>query len=131
MKKICLLFILSTIVSLTLTAQKKPWRITHFSLGADIGFPLGNDSDFYKAIIGGSFEAEFPVTKKLSITAHTAFQSYTWNNKITNRSGSSKVISLMGGTRYYIRNFYLSAQVGSIYARGYGLFKGLVYSPGI
>ena len=111
-----------------------------FSVGAEVGLPMGNFSDIAKAGFGGSVRYEATINDKLNWSASAGYLSFTGKDftvlNVTIPFGNSSIIPLVGGIKYYFseasNGFYGAADLGlnfiSYYTYSYNSGNGGGYN---
>ena len=125
MKKIIFVLSFLAITTAYVSAQ------THFSLSFDAGKPFGVSAKAYSVILGGTIQAEHPVSTDLSITGRTGFHAYIYDKSYTGTNGSFKIIPLLAGIRYYFEQMYLSGELGAGFSASSGGKTAFMYTPGV
>jgi hypothetical protein len=126
MKKLILAFMAITLTMATVKAQKST-----ISLGVDAGVPVGLiSSNVFSFVIGGSLQADFPVSTNLALTVSGGYQA--WLAKSGNGGGSIDYIPLLAGIKYHFSpKVYGSGQLGASVAATSGAGTPFTYAPGI
>ena len=117
--------------------DQKVKKSIRFSIGADIGVPTGYLADHSSLAVGGSLQAEYPLTKVLTITANAGYLDF-----IAKRGGKNlPFIPVLGGLKYDLTPmFYVSGQAGISFYGGRDKNDGngggsgekyLTYVPGL
>jgi hypothetical protein len=93
-----------------------------FSLGAEVGLPMGNFGDIAGAGFGGSLRYEANISDKLNWSASAGYLSfsgktYTYpGTNVTIPFGNFSIIPITGGVKYYFsevnNGFYGAADLG-------------------
>ena len=77
-----------------------------FSLGAELGLPMGNFSDIANAGFGASVRYEASINGKLNWTGAIGYLSFSGKNftsgNVTIPFGNSTIVPLTGGIKYYL-----------------------------
>lgn len=122
MKKTLFLVFIGLIFSFQVNAQKGTHSV---GIGPSFGIPVSNKnfSYYYKNGIGGSFQANFGLTKLGSITANISFLSIAAKNlPVTNKSSLTLI---KGGyrTNFSDSHFFIGADAGlAKYLKGSNYF---------
>lgn len=92
-----------------------------FSAGLELGLPLGDFGDLAKMGFGASVRYDKEIQDKLSWTATGGFLSYSNKDQGgTSISGSTTMIPIMGGVKYYFNEsnngLYAGADLGLVFA---------------
>ena len=90
-----------------------------FSLGAELGLPMGNFSDIANAGFGASVRYEASINDKLNWTGAIGYLSFSGkiftSGNVTIPFGNSTIVPLTGGIKYYFSEastgFYGSADL--------------------
>lgn len=138
MKKLFLVIIIA-LLSFSGNAQKHKSKsvvntaATTFSLGAEIGIPIGQYPKGYNNpfsyLLGGTIQLENHVDSDLGITLSSGYLNY----KAKNISGFTVgFIPLMAGLKYYFSpSVYGHGQLGAAFGTQSGQGTSFAYSPGI
>lgn len=131
MKKSLIAVAMMAITLTSVQAQEKTvaQNTTKFSFGVDGGIPVGIQSSAYNAILGASFEAEYPASAELGITGNVGFQAWFMDKKLFPNGESYKIIPLLVGIRYYFQQLYLSGQLGASFSTSSGGKTSFIYLP--
>ena len=71
-----------------------------FSVGPEIGFPVGNNTVEYSLVFGGSAQAEYDFTPEFGVTLNAGYLSYSFKN--VRGKGDQGFVPLLAGLRYFI-----------------------------
>ena len=85
-----------------------------YSIGADAGLPITNLSDNYKWSLGGSIQADIPISKEdLYLTINTGYNNIFANNDATKAIPDIHLIPVKAGLKYFATaNFYVQGEAG-------------------
>ena len=91
-----------------------------FSIGGELGLPMGNFSDIAGPGFGGSLRYEANISDKLNWTGSVGYLSFGGktftSGNVSIPFGSSSIVPLVGGIKYYFseanNGFYGSADLG-------------------
>ena len=145
MRKLSILILMSTAVLATQaqrkSSEKEASSGTTFSVGVEAGIPTGLIHLASSLVIGGSLQAEKHIGSDFAISLNAGYRSYQLKKftesdgnggTITTGGGSSNIIPVLAGVRYYFKpNFYGHAQLGAGFATESGGGTHFAYSPGI
>jgi hypothetical protein len=110
MKKIILL------VSFVVFAFGTAFSQGRFSVGPELGIPIGTLSDVSGIGIGGSVRYEAPIQDKLNWTGTVGFLSFAGKSFFGVSLPSTTLIPIQGGVKYYFtesfNGFYASGELG-------------------
>lgn len=143
MKKALLFLISFTSISLAINAQTESSKSAlpiSFSLGAEVGFPVGNNVAEYSAIFGGTAQAEFKFANKLGVTGRIGYLNYSYKTVFS--KGNLGFVPVLAGLKYYISpRAFIFLQAGAAFGltsitdaqNAIYLNKGtfFAYSPGV
>lgn len=130
MKKLILPFIiLASAVSLHAQEIRKAPQKTSYSIGIDVATPIGLlSTNLFSVVIGGSLQAEFPVSKSLSLTATSGYELWKAQKNLVTLS----FIPILGGAKYYFSpKVYSSGQLGVSIGTDKNGGNPFTYVPGI
>jgi len=104
-----------------------------FSIGAEGAIPVGDASDIYNAVIGGSIKCDFPLNASTFITLDAGYNSFMIKSDLKDALGqsSSGFIPVKAGIKYYSAGgFFLEGQVGSVFSTQNGGGNSFAWSAG-
>lgn len=106
------------------------------SVGAEGALPIGDSKDVYSAGFGATAQAEYMIAEKFGVTLNAGYihfsgKDYTLPVIGTVKGSSIGQIPVLVGARYYfIKDIYLSGQLGfSSFTKDGG--TAFTYAPGI
>lgn len=116
-----------------------------FSIGANVGLPLGKLSDSHTIAFGGFLQETIPVYKALAITINAGYTKFKGESNVDGRSPLDPIIDFpdidmlaaKAGLRYFVHPMiYLQADAGIAYVlnspqTSYDAAKAFIYSPQI
>ncbi|WP_235985840.1 outer membrane beta-barrel protein [Mucilaginibacter segetis] len=116
-----------------------------YSIGVDAGVPTGNFNDGYKWNLGGSAQADIPVTSQLFVTVNAGYNNFF--GETLNSSNSSSVttvevpdvhlLPVKAGLKFFpVANFYIQGEAGAAFLLNKSDFfndksTAFVYAPQI
>jgi hypothetical protein len=87
-----------------------------FSIGANLGLPMGSFGDAANVGFGGTVAYESSIKDKLNWTATAGYLTYSIKGSTSGASASTNMIPILGGVKYYMNEsfngFYVSGQLG-------------------
>jgi hypothetical protein len=116
------------------TAPPKPSNDgVKFNIGAEAGLPLGEISNIYSFVIGGSVKVEIPTFNRTYLTLSAGYNSWMVKSDLKDLFGSSTgFVPLKAGIKYYAdSNFFLEGQAGIVFSTETDGGHAFVFSPGI
>ncbi|MEB0262399.1 MULTISPECIES: outer membrane beta-barrel protein [unclassified Mucilaginibacter] len=130
MKKVLLLLAVVCGLSITSFAQSK--KDGKFSLGLELGVPVGNASTAYSAVVGGSLKYDLPIAPSTYFNVSVGYSSFIIKDRYKNFFSSYGAVPLKAGLKYYAdRRFFLEGQLGAAFGTASGAGTSFVYSPGV
>ncbi|MBD0374163.1 MAG: hypothetical protein ICV51_00835 [Flavisolibacter sp.] len=108
MKKLFIALILVSSLSYVSYAQKGKNEV---GLGLNVGFPVGNFGDSYKAGFGGYVKGLLGVGTSGQATLTTGYNSYKGKGGLYS-DYSFSILPILAGYRHHLSNFYLEPQLG-------------------
>lgn len=113
-KQILLILIVAGLMSITAITKAQSGR---FSLGTDIGIPMGDFGDSYGTAFGVSFRYEHPIGDKMGLTFTTGYLiSASSGSDLSTDFGVIGMLPLQAGFKYYFMDqqegFYAMANLG-------------------
>jgi len=93
------IFFLVLVVSLFLSATDS---LAQFSVGAELGLPVGSFSNSSNPGIGASIRYDASLADKLSWTASAGFLIFGGRSYLGGAYGNFSIIPLVGGVKYYL-----------------------------
>ena len=104
-----------------------------WNIGAEGALPIGDFSNVYSFIIGGSVKAEIPTATNTFLTLSAGYNLWMVKSGLKDLFGSSTgFIPLKAGVKYYSDGkFFLEGQAGIVFSTESGGGHLFVFSPGI
>ena len=105
-----------------------------FSIGAEAGLPVGDISEVYSVVIGGSIKYELPVAKQTYFTISAGYNAFLLKSEFKELgiSSTANFIPIKAGIKYYSsENFFLEGQLGAVFNTEQGGGHAFVWAPGI
>lgn len=105
-----------------------------FSIGAEAALPVGDISNIYSYVIGGSVKAEIPTANHTFLTLSAGYNAWMVKSDLKGLLGSSSTgfVPLKAGIKYYSdSNFFLEGQAGIVFSTESDGGHAFVFSPGI
>ena len=116
----------------TTTAASPATGGAKFSIGAEAGLPLGDVSNGYSTVIGGSLKVELPTGTNTFFTFSAGYNSFLIKSEFKEFASSAGFVPVKAGLKYYADgNFFLEGQAGIVFSTESGGGHAFVYSPGI
>ncbi|HTH83117.1 MAG TPA: outer membrane beta-barrel protein [Mucilaginibacter sp.] len=117
-------------------AQTKTDDGNKFSIGVEPGIPVGNISNFYSFVIGGSLKYERTLNQQAAFTLSAGYSSFIGKSGtiggISFKSTSAGFVPVKAGLKCYITDaFYGEGQLGAVFSTQSGGGTAFVYAPGI
>jgi opacity protein-like surface antigen len=138
------LFLMAAVIAATafstVSAQRKKQAAppVNFSVGLELGAPMGDAKNFYSVGFGGSGKIEIPATREFFITATAGFTSFYYKEGIRNalkaadQPTSQGFVPLkVGGKYYFSPAFYAEGEIGAAIGTNKGAETAFAYAPGI
>lgn len=131
------IFVLAAVLFIALTASKNvnaqaPAGKKLLNIAFESGFPIGDAKDVYSVVLGGSLQAEFPISQKFSVTGTAGYSSFQPKSEFKDFiDGYGFVPVKVGGKYYFSNNFYGIGELGAAFGTGEGASTAFVYAPGI
>ena len=106
---------------------------TRLSIGADAGGPVGNASDAYNFVLGGSARLEVPTSSATYLTVTGGYSAFFVKGflKDMGAPSTSGFVPLKAGLKVYTDNFFVEAQAGIVWSTDSGGGHAFAWSPGI
>lgn len=134
MKKILLAAALLVGVSFTTFAQSND-EGGKFSIGLEGGVPVGDASDAYNAVVGGSLKYQLPIATSTSFTISAGYSAFLGKDNYLNlgiKAPSYTAVPIKAGLKYHFsEGFYGEGQVGVAIGTKSGAKTGFAYAPGV
>ena len=105
-----------------------------FSIGAETGLPVGQASDGYSVVLGGSLKYELPVSGRAFFTLSAGYNAFLLKDEFKGYDipSTAGFIPLKAGIKYYSDGgFFLEAQAGIVWSTESGGGHAFAWSPGI
>lgn len=133
MTKILILTLGFTLMAIFGFAQTDNRGKTRYSIGPEVGIPIGNSGDFYNTIFGGSVKAERAVGRSLVGTFSVGYSQLSPKDEfVADGARAMGMIPLKAGLRYFVTPYlYGVAEVGVALGTRRGSQSSLVYAPGL
>jgi hypothetical protein len=127
MKKVFLIFAL-TAFSFSGFSQKND-KSTKFSVGGELGLPVGDVGLYTSLAIGFSGQLDYNVAENIDLTLNTGFTKLLGKDGVDGWS----IIPILGGAKYHFSDkVYGSAQLGiSILKDSDASLNGFTFAPGV
>jgi hypothetical protein len=107
---------------------------TRFSIGAEAGLPVGQASDGFSTVLGGSAKLELPTSSRAYFTLSAGFNAFLLKSEFKGLGIPSTVnfIPIKAGFKYYSDGgFFMEGQAGIVFSTEDGGGHAFVWSPGI
>ncbi len=110
------------------------------SIGVDAGIPSGNLSNGYNWNLGGSVQADIPVTQQLFVTINAGYNNIYGKDNAYGTAFAAPNIQLLpvkAGLKFFpVNNFYIQGEAGAAFALnksdvGFDNTAAFVYAPQI
>lgn len=105
-----------------------------FSIGIEGGLPVGDDSEVFGKVIGGSIKYEVNTATNTFLTLSAGYNSYILKSKFSEpgERSSTGFVPLKAGIKCYTDgSFFVEGQLGIVFSTETGGGHAFVYSPGI
>jgi len=105
-----------------------------FSIGVEGGLPVGDVSDGYSTVIGGSIKYEAPTSSRTYFTLSAGYNAFLLKSEFKGIGipSSSGFVPVKAGLKYYSEgNFFIEGQLGIVFSTESGGGHAFIYSPGI
>ncbi|KQS36205.1 hypothetical protein [Pedobacter sp. Leaf194] len=85
-----------------------------YSVGADVGLPIGTFSDTYKWSLGGSVQADIPIAgNQLYVTINAGYNNVFADKSLSAFVDDVHLIPVKAGLKYFaVSNFYVQGEAG-------------------
>jgi hypothetical protein len=140
MKKVLLLLTVLCGLSISSFAQSSK-DAGKFSIGFEAGLPVGDISDGFNFVIGGSLKYDHPIAENTFITGSVGYNKFLLKSEFKDSGVSFYGIPVKVGIKYFFaESFYGEAQLGAAFMKagvnnefggGSGSATAFAYSPGI
>lgn len=138
MKKVLFIFALLGAAVVSSFAQTTSASTAHqsgkFSVGFEGGLPIGNASDAFNAVIGGSIKYEFNTFTNTYLTISAGYNAFFTKSFLRDLGvkSSTGFIPVKAGIKYYSSDgFFVEGESGIVFSTESGGGHAFVYSPGI
>lgn len=113
-KTIAVVIAITALIGFNANAQSMRTPGIRYSAGADLGLPIGSLSNAYKWSIGGSIQADIPVSgDKLYVTANAGYNNIFAEKSISALVPDIHLIPVKVGLKYFpVDNFYVQGEAG-------------------
>jgi len=103
-----------------------------FNIGAETGLPVGQVSDGYNLVLGGSVKLEVPTYAGTYFTLSAGYNVFFVKSafKWPGMPSTSGFVPLKAGLKCYSDNFFVEAQAGIVFSTE-GNGHAFAWSPGI
>ncbi len=129
MKKVLLATMLFVGIAVSGFAQKGG---SNFSVGVEAGLPVGDVSNAYNFVIGGSLKYEAPIATGTNFTLTAGYSSFQGKTVAGFKFPAIGFIPVKAGIKYFLADaFYGEAQLGAAFSTQSGGGTAFAYSPGI
>lgn len=131
MKKIILSLIVLSGLAVNSFAQSNDGG--KFSIGVEAGLPVGDASNGYNFVIGGSLKYEQPIADALAFTLTAGYSSFQGKTvAVLGKIPAAGFVPVKAGLKIGIADaFYGEAQLGAAFSTQSGGGTAFAYSPGI
>jgi hypothetical protein len=104
-----------------------------FSIGAETGLPVGQASQGYNLVLGGSAKVEVPTSPASYLTLTAGYNAFFAKGFLKNAGAPSTFgfVPLKAGLKVYTDNFFVEAQAGVVLSTENGGGHAFAWSPGI
>lgn len=100
-----------------------------FSVGADLGIPVGNLSPFASFAYGGDLQVDYMASEKFCVNLSIGYLGFSSKSGVGTIKG---IIPILAGGRYWFSpKVYGSAQFGFSLATASGGGSAFTYAPGV
>jgi hypothetical protein len=107
-------------LAIVVTLMAASSAFCQFSAGVELGLPIGSFSDGSNVGFGGSIRYDGAIQDKLNWTATGGFLSFGIKDLGVGATGSTTMIPIMGGVKYYFtetnKGMYAGADLGLVFA---------------
>jgi len=129
MKTKLLLFVMLFVLVVSVNAQTKDEKPFKIGVGATIGLPVGDMSDFYSLAFGVDLMGEYAVAPSFALTLSAG---YVFFAKKSGVSINQDLIPVLAGVKYYFSDkLYGSAQAGISVGTSSGSESVFTFAPGV
>lgn len=132
MKTKLLLFVMLFVLAVSVNAQtkeatdEKPFKI---GVGALVGLPMGDVTDFFSLAYGVDLMGEYAVASSFALTLSAGYVDFAKKSGVTGNTGR---IPVLAGVKYYFsEKLYGSAQAGLSFGTASGSESAFTFAPGV
>jgi hypothetical protein len=127
--------VFSSLAQSTTTTPSSPASSgAKFSIGAEAGLPIGDVSNAYSAVLGGSVKFELPTVSHAFFTISAGYNAFLLKSELKGIGipSTSGFIPVKAGAKYYTEgNLFLEGQLGIVFSTESGGGHAFAWSPGI
>ena len=133
MKKTLLVAVFAAFIGMVNAQKANITKHLRFSVGGELGLPVGNFSNTHSIGFGATAQADFPLSNKTDLTLNTGYMTFGGKTATGNlKFKSFNYIPLLAGIKYWFSsNVYGSGQLGLSFASGSGSGSNFTFAPGI
>jgi len=138
MKKQLLTLLFASGIAISSFAQTKPDSSASrggikFSIGTEAGLPVGQVSDGYNLVLGGSLKLEVLTYTGTYFTLSAGYSAFFLKSAFNGPgiSSTSGFVPLKAGLKCYSDNFFVEAQAGIVFSTESNGGHAFAWSPGI
>jgi len=140
MKTQLLTLLLAAGIAISSSAQSKSDslstanRHTRLSIGVDAGIPVGDVSEVYNFVLGGSARVEVPTIQDTYLTVTAGYSAFFIKSflKDAGAPSTSGFVPLKAGLKIYTSsNFFVEGQAGIVWSTEDGGGHAFAWSPGL
>lgn len=103
-----------------------------FSIGVEAGLPVGDISNGYNFVIGGSLKYEQPIASDVAVTLTAGYSSFQGKTVAGYKFPAVGFVPVKAGLKFNIADaFYGEAQLGAAFSTKKNGGTAFAYSPGI
>jgi hypothetical protein len=125
---------LSSIAQTASTSSSPKTEGGKFSIGLEGGLPVGDVSNGFNAVVGGSLKYEFPTATNTYFTISGGYSAFLTKAVLKNLGAQSSVgfVPLKAGIKGYVSDgVFLEGQLGVVFSTENNGGHAFVYSPGL
>jgi hypothetical protein len=133
MKKIFFVAALTAVTGLANAQKTNMTKHLRFSVGGELGLPVGSFSNTHSIGFGVTAQADYPLSSKTDLTLNTGYMTFSGKTAVGNLKYSSfNYVPLLAGVKYWFSsNVYGSGQLGLSFGTGSGSGSNFTFAPGI
>jgi len=135
MKKLLLLIVIVAGATFSASAQSSSSETGKFSVGAEVGLPLGKAKEAYNLVVGGSLKYEHPIATGTFVTISAGYNAFLTKSEYKDLGLKSSIgwVPVKAGLKYYFDGvgFFGEAQLGAAFSTETGGGTAFAYSPGV